>query len=290
MFRSAALTSILVLAFAGRTVAYASGSDSGRTVADASGSECAGAAERAFEQAMGARDNPGLARKLFAESAGHYATLHANGASNVALYRNWGNAAFLAGRIGPAILAYRRGLQLDPGNAELLANLAFVRSQVIYPPGADSRPPPDDSPWSMLAPWLPWLARHARALLGLGTLLLYTLACWTGAHWVAVRRSRWPVRAVLLLILAGTCGVLWQHEEGRLQDEQAHPLVVIERDVGFFQGNGESYPRHDQLPLLHAGMEARRLLQRGGWLQIELPDGAIGWVPRRAALVDEPLP
>jgi hypothetical protein len=34
-------------------------------------------------------------------------------------------------------------------------------------------------------------------------------------------------------------------------------------------------------------MEARLLYRRGGWLQIELPAGAIGWVPQAAVLVGE---
>jgi hypothetical protein len=35
-------------------------------------------------------------------------------------------------------------------------------------------------------------------------------------------------------------------------------------------------------------MEARLLHRRGGWLQVEFPGGAVGWVPQAAALVDEP--
>ena len=229
-------------------------------------------------------------RKLFASSAGHYAELHASGVSSVLLYRNWGNAEFLANRVPQAIFAYRRGLQLDPGNAELLENLYFARSRVTYPPGSDSQPPLDDSRWSALAHWLPWLPRYARELLCLGTILLYTLACLAGLRWYTFRRTLLPGRAVLLLFLAGCCGFSWQREEAQLKEEQAHPLVVIERDVGFFRGNGDSYPRHEKIPILHAGMEARRLIQRGDWLQIQLPDGAMGWVPRRAVLVDEALP
>jgi hypothetical protein len=35
-------------------------------------------------------------------------------------------------------------------------------------------------------------------------------------------------------------------------------------------------------------MEARLLHRRGGWLQVRLPGGEVGWVPHAAALVDGP--
>jgi hypothetical protein len=68
---------------------------------------------------------------------------------------------------------------------------------------------------------------------------------------------------------------------------QQYPLVVIARDgVEFYRGNGESYPTHATVPTLNAGMETRRLYQRGNWLHIQLPGGEIGWVNRDAVYVE----
>ncbi len=79
---------------------------------------------------------------------------------------------------------------------------------------------------------------------------------------------------------------LWNRAE---RFEQQHPLVVVAfEDVPLRTGNGTSYPLHATLPQLYPGMEARRLHQRGDWLQIRFATGEIGWVPTKKVLVDEP--
>jgi uncharacterized protein YgiM (DUF1202 family) len=62
------------------------------------------------------------------------------------------------------------------------------------------------------------------------------------------------------------------------------PLVVLARD-GYYlrRGNGMQYPARLAMPL-RAGTEARALTERGGWAQIELASGEVGWLPREALL------
>jgi hypothetical protein len=73
-----------------------------------------------------------------------------------------------------------------------------------------------------------------------------------------------------------------------VHQEQQHPLVVIADDgVLLRKGNGLSYPPRYETPL-NRGVEARLLVSRGDWLQIELEGGEIGWVPREYARVDNP--
>jgi hypothetical protein len=74
-------------------------------------------------------------------------------------------------------------------------------------------------------------------------------------------------------------------EDGR---ERERPLVVVAEDgVLLRKGDGLAFPPRYDTPL-GAGVEARRLFQRGDWLQVELSGGEVGWVPRGAVLVDEP--
>src|SRR5439155_1704350 len=65
------------------------------------------------------------------------------GAHNPILYRNLGHAHLLAGELPEAILAYRRGLRLDPANGDLQNGLAAAHSQVLYAPDGFGRPPAD---------------------------------------------------------------------------------------------------------------------------------------------------
>ena len=66
----------------------------------------------------------------FAEAANDYENILRTGAQSPALWFNAGNAEFKSGRLGRAIASYRRAEQLSPRDAELHANLAFVRNQV----------------------------------------------------------------------------------------------------------------------------------------------------------------
>jgi hypothetical protein len=51
------------------------------------------------------------------------------------------------------------------------------------------------------------------------------------------------------------------------------------------RGNGVVFPPRYDTPV-NRGVEGRLRFERGGWVQIELSGGEIGWVPRTAVLVD----
>jgi tetratricopeptide (TPR) repeat protein len=75
------------------------------------------------------------ANKLYAEgkfsdAASAYEKILQGGAQSPALLFNAGNAEFKSGHLGKAIAVYRQAEQLSPRDAELRANLAFVRNQV----------------------------------------------------------------------------------------------------------------------------------------------------------------
>jgi len=70
------------------------------------------------------------AKGKFADAATACEKILQAGATSPALLFNAANAEFKAGHLGKAIAAYRRAELLAPRDAELRANLAFVRNQV----------------------------------------------------------------------------------------------------------------------------------------------------------------
>ena len=70
------------------------------------------------------------AKGKFSDAAASYEKILQTGAVSPTLLFNYGNAEFKAGHLGKAIAAYRHAEQLAPRDAELRANLAFVRNQV----------------------------------------------------------------------------------------------------------------------------------------------------------------
>lgn len=180
-----------------------------------------------------------------------------------------GNAWFLAIDLPRAIAAYRRGLGLDPADAELLTALAFAREQVQYPPAPDLavllRP---EREW-----WPPWLALSSVGGYAFG---LYLAACLAAMRWRMTRSRRWQVAAGLFLAVAAVpvigSGVEWC----AARRDAAEPIVVVARDMPLRVGNSVDYPPKLDLP---RGCEVRRLFERGGWIQVQTGGGAVGWVP-----------
>src|SRR5262249_59513811 len=78
----------------------------------------------------------------------------------------------------------------------------------------------------------------------------------------------------------GGCG--GRDAQQRERDE-ARRRGIVREDVALRKGNATSYPARFA-PKLPRGVEARELPRRGGWVQVELAGGAVGWLPGGAVL------
>jgi hypothetical protein len=243
--------------------------------------EVAQLAEDEFQAGVRLRQTATQARLHFAQSAQLYEELRRRGASNTTLYLSQGNAYVLADDLAHGILAYHRGLRLDPGDRELRGCLAEARERVVYPAsGALGRQPADHRP--------PWLPRLGADWLVFGALALFVLACLALTRWLMTRRGRLLTAGLLAMIGAGVLGFFVMREARSEVDDVARPLVVINDDgVLLRRGNGMDYPPRYEVAV-NRGVEARLLFERGDWVQIQLAGGEIGWVPRGVVLIDLP--
>jgi hypothetical protein len=236
-------------------------------------------AEAAFHAGVRAAGTPEEAA-AYRRAADCYDELRRRGRGSPALYRNQGNAALLGDDLPQAILAYRRGLRLAPGDRDLQAGLAYARGQVLYPPSDHFARPPATH-------WPPGLPRPSLGTLLALTGFLYTLACLGLARWYMVRRTRPLAFGLILLVLACLPAAAAIYDYAGQVDAVEHPIVVIATDnVLLRRGNGPSYSVRSDLPL-NRGVEAQLLHHRSGWLMIELASGEVGWVSNSVALVDE---
>jgi hypothetical protein len=223
------------------------------------------------------------ARAAFQEALRSFEKRDVDSLEKTALAQNLGNAAFLAGDLPRAILAFRYGLFFDRHHSLLRDNLAYARSQVRYAAGNDHGRAESDR-WPA---WLPRLGATSYIVIGL---ISYCLICvaLTGC---ALRPALW--RAVAAVAgCAAACGALYGCYLLRVQainDLGFPPVIVRHDDVPLRTGNGPSYPLQAELPRLALGMEARRLGRRGAWLQIQFASGEIGWIEQRNVLSWEDL-
>lgn len=203
------------------------------------------------------------ARQDFAGAERAYRQALQAGPSAEASY-NLGNALFKSGRVGAAIVQYRRARYLAPRDGDVARNLAFARGyradKVLTAPGPVEL---------ALDATFHLLSRREAALLAAATFLLAALAL---SAWI-VRRGAVLLAAAALLV-AGSLFCLvtrwtWEGEVG------AQPAVVVAPEVSALSGPGEE---SKQILLLHDGTEVRIRERRGGYLLVQLPGGSGGWV------------
>ena len=205
------------------------------------------------------------AKGKFAEAATAYETILQSGGQSPALLFNAGNAEFKAGHLGKAIAAYRKAELLAPRDAELRANLAFVRNQVQ---GATLR----ESRWQN---WVSSLSLNEGALLTAGLFwLLFALLAARQIRPALAPRLRGATRlAVALTLCSGAVLALQAANHFDVSVAVVTSAETIARS-GPFEDAQSAFTAHD-------GAELRVLGHHDDWVQVAGGTGQTGWLPAR---------
>jgi hypothetical protein len=238
----------------------------------ASDADALAAAEAAFAAGVGLRDDSVRARPAFARAAAGYDDLWHRGHRGPDMALNRAAAHRLAGNLPSAVVALNEGLAAAPWNRSVQVALEDARAAVAYPVTGDlasqCRPAPEVGVATRMS--------QVEASLVAGA--LWVLACGGAARYRMTRRPAWllatAASATGLAVLAG----FWWHGEAERERANAHPLVVLATDTTLRKGNAATYPAVFEAKLPR-GVEARALAGRGGWVQVLLAGGAVGWVP-----------
>ncbi|MGH7730521.1 MAG: tetratricopeptide repeat protein [Candidatus Eiseniibacteriota bacterium] len=212
------------------------------------------------------RGNQLYARKDYGAAALAYQEALKAGPS-AAVHFNLGNALFKSGRIGPAIVHYRRARYLAPRDADVATNLNFARAYRV------DKTPEAQSPLARAVDDA--LHRLSRREAGLLAPLCFALGGAFVAAWIV---RRW----VGLLVLASVCGLATLYgflaQQTWASEFAAGPAVVVVPEVNALSGPSEEF---QQVLLLHDGTEVRIREARGDYLLVQLAGGG-GWVPKGA--------
>jgi tetratricopeptide (TPR) repeat protein len=214
------------------------------------------------------------ANKLYAEgkfsaAALAYDKILQAGAQSPALLFNAGNAAFKAGHFGKAIAAYRQAERLSPRDAELRANLAFVRNQVQGTTVRESR-------------WQSWgnvLTLNEGALVTAtffwATLALLILRQWRPA---LVSKLKTSTRVFAALTFLAGANLAWQAQR------HFHSSVAV---VTASETTARSGPFEEAQSAftVRDGAELTVRDRHDDWVQVANGAGKIGWVSRKQVAV-----
>ncbi|MCU0702368.1 MAG: hypothetical protein MUF18_00045 [Fimbriiglobus sp.] len=220
--------------------------------------------DAAFARGVEVSNDAKTARPHFIEAAKGYDAEWEAGNRSAALATNRSRAHALAGDLPGAILAARSGLRTTPSDVELLRQLETLRNEVPYP--TNTRPPRAAGWRTRLSGWDVFFAAAVGVLL---VVVGVARRLTTRDGWAVVVASV----GLVLLTSAGVAAWLLNREAA------AEPnVLVLTRPTVLRKGNGDTYPpRLDgDLP---RGAEVNERLRRGGWVQVELPGGVVGWVP-----------
>ena len=189
-----------------------------------------------------------------------YEELVQSGPWSAHLFYNLGNAAYRLGDKGAAFLAYERALALDPGHPEAKANLHFLRGET-----------------EAKLPATPW---YGRAL-----------------AWPAANEAAWIASAAFFGLCFSLAPVVWKRRAAPLPSLFCGmALVWSGAVVGWQASRGETWivtvdaakartmpaENSQAMATLPMGSHVRLLLERGPWLQVQLPDDSAGWINRDA--------
>lgn len=227
-----------------------------------------------YDEALAAVTNdPSGARSLFAQAAAAFDQAAAmSSAPSAELYRASGNAHLLAGAHGPAVLAFRRALRLDPSNRRAAEGLAAARASINL-----------EVPLARTRHWLETVGLWPRYV-PVWTMQTAFALDWA-AFWlvwlISRMRRRTPPLASLtalgILAAASSAALLARDWQARY----AHDVVLMDRAIGYNGPSADVYLPTFETALL-PGLEGLLVETRGGWSQVQLRSGARTWLPASA--------
>jgi tetratricopeptide (TPR) repeat protein len=181
---------------------------------------------------------------------------------------NLGNAYFKAGRVGKAVVNYRRAWVLSPRDPDIRANLDFARSYRADRVDVGSNPP------------IVLLVRIVRyfsiqeTLAAASILFVSALVLLSAA--AVRRRPALGCASLCLFIIFLYLLISWGSWRAVLRSRNA---VVVVPEVTAYSGPGTEYREVLQV---HDGLEARIRDERHGYVLIQIPGGLGGWVEESA--------
>ena len=221
------------------------------------------------------KGNKAFENNNYTDAENDYKTAITENPESVAGKYNLGNSYYKADDIARAILNYERALLLEPGNADIRANLEIARSKTID----KVIPVPEVFFVSWTKSLINCLSVDAWAKLGIVffVLLLVSFYLFFFSKQITGKKVGF-IAGIVFLVLVILSNVFAAQQKGELMER--NEAIVLAPSVTVRSTPSES---GTSLFILHEGrkVEIKDNSMRE-WKEIRLEDGKVGWVPASA--------
>jgi tetratricopeptide (TPR) repeat protein len=250
------------------------GSFAGAELTSAQKKELFEQANEYFQQANSAND-PEQVKSLYEKSILNYQKIIDEGkVNNSRLYYNLANAYFLDGKLGRAILNYRKAEKLDSSDENIKKNLGFARSRRIDKVTVNT----EKKVMQTLFFWHYDFSLKTKFVL---TCIFFGILCLCAA--LTVRRGLiGHLMVVLVICVISTIMFLASAVIESKNQNSINYGVITAGEVVARQGDGQNYPPSFK-ESLHEGTEFQLLESRPRWYHIRLTDDSTAWIPSDTA-------
>jgi hypothetical protein len=192
------------------------------------------------------------------------------GIENGKIFYNIGNTYFRMEDIGNAILNYRRAEKYMPRDVNLMRNLSYAQARRV-----DSFDERQSS--KILKTFFFWHYDLSAKVRMICFVLVFTLIWVFALVRLFIKSSflNWGIGLSAVLSLVLFVSLTADYVQSRLVKHG----VITAREVIARKGDSKTYEPTFKQPL-HAGTEFVLKSDRGDWLQVELTDGSLCWLPQ----------
>ena len=208
----------------------------------------------------------------FETAAQMYESLLAMEGESPVYYYNLGNCYYKQDNIPLAIICYERAFLLDPGDADIRANLALARGKTV-----DKVTPPSEMffiTWAKTVVNLMSIDRWAVLAITSFVLMLVLFLTYLFANAIWIRKTGFYGAVVMLfLCIIANLAAYSQHQTLNKRDY----AIVIAPSIVVRSSPNES---STELFVIHEGSKVHiEDESMKGWREIKLEEGKVGWVP-----------
>ncbi len=209
----------------------------------------------------------------YAEADSLYTSILQEEGFSAALYYNLGNAKYKQGEIASAILNYERALKLDPNNEDVRFNLEMAKMQTT-----DKIEELDKfflSEWNRSLQGIFSSNGWSRLAIICFLMTLAGIALYFFGKIISLRKTAFFASIFTAVI----CIVSIVYAKRQKDEQLSHDTAII--FAPSTTGKGSPDESGTDLFVLHEGTKVKVKSSLNGWVEIQMADGNVGWIPEK---------